>query len=69
MTVPAFIAGDWGTSNLTLALCDEGGHALETRKGPGAANSRGRFAEVFDEHVGHESLSTCAARRAGATAQ
>ena len=49
MTAPAFIAGDWGTSNLTLALCDEVGQALETRKGPGAANSRGRFAEVFDE--------------------
>lgn len=49
MTSPAaFIAGDWGTSNLTLALCDEGGNALETRKGPGAADSRGRFAEVFD---------------------
>jgi 2-dehydro-3-deoxygalactonokinase len=50
MTSPAaFIAGDWGTSNLTLALCDEHGQALETRKGPGAAESRGRFAEVFDE--------------------
>ena len=50
MTFPAaFIAGDWGTSNLTLALCDEDGQALETRKGPGAADSRGRFAEVFDE--------------------
>ena len=45
----AFVAGDWGTSNLTLALCDGVGQALETRKGPGAANSRGRFAEVFDE--------------------
>jgi 2-dehydro-3-deoxygalactonokinase len=44
----SFIAGDWGTSNLTLALCDENGQALETRKGPGAADSRGRFAEVFD---------------------
>lgn len=50
MTFPAaFIAGDWGTSNLTLALCDEDGQALETRKGPGAAESRGRFPEVFDE--------------------
>ena len=50
MTFPAtFIAGDWGTSNLTLALCDEDGRPLETRKGPGAAVSRGRFAEVFDE--------------------
>ena len=45
----AFIAGDWGTSNLTLALCDENGQALEIRKGPGAADSRGRFAEVFDQ--------------------
>ncbi|MEO6080285.1 MAG: 2-dehydro-3-deoxygalactonokinase [Steroidobacteraceae bacterium] len=46
---PAFIAGDWGTSNLTLALCDADGHALETRKGPGAAESRGHFAQIFDE--------------------
>lgn len=46
---PAFIAGDWGISNLTLALCDADGNALETRRGPGAAESRGRFAEVFDE--------------------
>jgi 2-dehydro-3-deoxygalactonokinase len=53
MTYPAaFIAGDWGTSNLTLALCDEDGQALETRKGPGAAESRGRFAQVFDELAG-----------------
>jgi 2-dehydro-3-deoxygalactonokinase len=50
VTFPAaFIAGDWGTSNLTLALCDEDGQALETRKGPGAADSRGRFEPVFDE--------------------
>jgi 2-dehydro-3-deoxygalactonokinase len=49
MTFPAaFIAGDWGTSNLTLALCDQDGQALETRKGPGAADSRGRFEQVFD---------------------
>jgi 2-dehydro-3-deoxygalactonokinase len=62
MTFPAaFIAGDWGTTHLTLALCDEDGQALETRKGPGAADSRGRFAEVFDElaadwHKAHGSL-------------
>jgi 2-dehydro-3-deoxygalactonokinase len=50
MTFPAaFIACDWGTSNLTLALCDEDGQAIETRKGPGAADSRGRFEQVFDE--------------------
>jgi 2-dehydro-3-deoxygalactonokinase len=48
MTAPAFIAGDWGTSNLTLALCAEDGTVLERRKGPGAAESRGRFAEIFD---------------------
>jgi 2-dehydro-3-deoxygalactonokinase len=49
MSEPAFIAGDWGTSNLRLALCDREGRALETRKGPGAAESRGRFAETFDQ--------------------
>lgn len=47
----AFIAGDWGTSNLRLTLCDGGGNALQTRNGPGAAASRGRFAEIFDEHI------------------
>ncbi len=44
----AFIAVDWGTSNARFALCDEDGQALEIRKGPGAVESRGRFAEVFD---------------------
>ncbi len=47
----AFIAADWGTSNLRLALCDARGTALDTRSGPGAADSRGRFAEVFDIHT------------------
>jgi 2-dehydro-3-deoxygalactonokinase len=51
MTIPAFIAGDWGTTNLTLALCDADGNAIETRKGPGAAEARGRFAQVFDELI------------------
>jgi 2-dehydro-3-deoxygalactonokinase len=45
----AFIAGDWGTSNSRFMLCDAQGRRLDTRKGPGAAMSRGRFAEVFDE--------------------
>jgi 2-dehydro-3-deoxygalactonokinase len=45
----AFIAGDWGTSNLRLALCDDDGRTIEVRKGPGAAESRGKFAQVFDE--------------------
>jgi len=48
MTKPAFIAGDWGTSNLRLTLCDAEGLALDMRKGPGAAESRGRHAEIFD---------------------
>ncbi len=60
-THAALIAGDWGTSHLTLALCDEDGQALETRKGPGAAASRGRFEQVFDEltadwHKSHGTL-------------
>jgi 2-dehydro-3-deoxygalactonokinase len=49
MSAPAFIAGDWGTSNLRLRLCAADGTALDSREGPGAADSRGRFAEVFDE--------------------
>jgi len=44
----AFIAGDWGTSNLRLALCDAEGGTLDVRKGPGAAESRGKHAEIFD---------------------
>jgi 2-dehydro-3-deoxygalactonokinase len=44
----AFIAGDWGTSNSRFMLCDAQGRCLDLRKGPGAADSRGRFAEVFD---------------------
>jgi 2-dehydro-3-deoxygalactonokinase len=46
----AFIAGDWGTSHLRLTLCDGAGNALETRNGPGAAESRGQFSEVYDQH-------------------
>ena len=49
MSFPAaFVAVDWGTSNARFALCDEDGQALEIRKGPGAVESRGRFADVFD---------------------
>jgi 2-dehydro-3-deoxygalactonokinase len=49
MSAAAFIAVDWGTSNARFALCDAAGQSLEMREGPGAAQSRGRFAEVFDE--------------------
>ena len=48
----AFIAVDWGTSNARFALCDGNGVAIETRQGPGAVESRGRFAEVFDAQTG-----------------
>ena len=43
-----FVAGDWGTSHLRLFLCDADGVALETAEGPGAAASRGRFADIFE---------------------
>lgn len=43
----AFIAVDWGTSNARFTLCDEQGRALETIKGPGAVESRGKFADIF----------------------
>ncbi|MEO8313481.1 MAG: 2-dehydro-3-deoxygalactonokinase [Pseudomonadota bacterium] len=57
MSVPkdmgaAFIAGDWGTSNSRFMLCAAQGQCLDIRKGPGAADSRGRFAEVFDAATG-----------------
>ena len=42
-----FIAGDWGTTHLRLFLCDGEGVALDSRGGPGAAESTGRFATVF----------------------
>jgi 2-dehydro-3-deoxygalactonokinase len=48
----AFIGVDWGTSHARFALCDERGSAFETVKGPGAVESRGRFAEVFDRYTG-----------------
>jgi 2-dehydro-3-deoxygalactonokinase len=47
MTAATFIAGDWGTSNLRLFLCDAQGVAQEQRNGPGAAQADGRFADVF----------------------
>lgn len=42
-----FIAGDWGTSHLRLALCAEDGAVLAEARGPGAATCGGRFAEVL----------------------
>jgi 2-dehydro-3-deoxygalactonokinase len=43
-----FIAGDWGTSNLRLFLCDAQGNVLDTATGPGVAGSDGRCADIFD---------------------
>ncbi len=47
MAGASFLAGDWGTSNLRLYLCDEAGTALDSAAGPGAAGSSGRFEAVF----------------------
>lgn len=49
MSAAAYIVGDWGTSNLRLRLCAADGAALDSRQGPGAADSRGRFAQVYDD--------------------
>jgi 2-dehydro-3-deoxygalactonokinase len=48
MSSVRFVAGDWGTSNLRLFLCDDSGAVLESASGPGAADSHGQFAKVFD---------------------
>ncbi len=47
MAAAAFLAGDWGTSNLRLFLCDGGGAVLDSAAGPGAAASSGKFDAVF----------------------
>jgi len=47
MGVAAFVAGDWGTTNLRLFLCDAQGVALESAAGPGVADVRGEFPKVF----------------------
>ncbi|MDB6088898.1 MAG: 2-dehydro-3-deoxygalactonokinase [Gammaproteobacteria bacterium] len=43
-----FVAGDWGTTHLRLFLCDENAEVLDSVSGPGAADSGGRFAAIFD---------------------
>ncbi len=47
---PRFIAGDWGTSNLRLYLCElseSGSKILDTRFGPGVSQINGDFEERF----------------------
>jgi 2-dehydro-3-deoxygalactonokinase len=51
MSRAAVIAGDWGTSNLRLFLCDEAGKALATISGPGAANVDAPFPRVLSSLV------------------
>jgi 2-dehydro-3-deoxygalactonokinase len=48
MSKAAFIAGDWGTSNLRLYLCDGAGQVLARGEGGGASvpDCAGRFAEA-----------------------
>jgi 2-dehydro-3-deoxygalactonokinase len=43
-----FIGGDWGTSHLRLFLCDETGAELDSNTGPGAADAKGRFGDIFE---------------------
>ena len=52
-----FIAGDWGTTRLRLALCDETGRVLDEATGPGAAACASRFAEVYAQTVAPWSLA------------
>jgi len=48
---PIFIAGDWGTSNLRLYLCqysqNGASHILDTRFGPGISQINGDFEDKF----------------------
>jgi 2-dehydro-3-deoxygalactonokinase len=48
MNAASFIAGDWGTSNLRLFLCNTEGVALDSSNGPGAADTHGQFAHVLN---------------------
>ncbi len=47
----AAIVGDWGTSNLRLFLCDDGGQPLATLRGPGAARVDALFPRVLSSLV------------------
>ena len=48
MSGTRFVAGDWGTTNLRLFLCDADGAVLDTTSGPGAAEvNGGQYSHVF----------------------
>ena len=51
MPAAGFVAGDWGTTNLRLFLCDATGQVLAETSGPGAAAARGQFEALFDSLV------------------
>ncbi|MEO8063743.1 MAG: 2-dehydro-3-deoxygalactonokinase [Pseudomonadota bacterium] len=51
MARASFIAGDWGTSQLRLYLCDAANNVLETRTGRGAAAARGEHEKVLDGEI------------------
>jgi len=51
MTTRTFIAGDWGTTNLRLALCDADGHVLATAVGRGVAAVAGEFENELHRHT------------------
>jgi 2-dehydro-3-deoxygalactonokinase len=46
--VAHFIAGDWGTSNLRLSLCDRSGKILQTREGPGVSMLGRALVKTFE---------------------
>ncbi len=48
MSVPCFVAGDWGTSHLRLFLCDQTGSVLDRIEGPGVAAVTCAFPELFE---------------------
>lgn len=48
MSVPCFVAGDWGTSHLRLFLCDQTGSVLDRIEGPGVAAVASAFPELFE---------------------
>ena len=51
MARAAFIAGDWGTSQLRLYLCDASGAVLESRVARGAAAARGEHERVLEGEI------------------
>lgn len=57
MTESLFIAGDWGTTNLRLYLCQHKSsqslNILATQTGPGVAQVEGDFEQIFFDLAGH----------------